>query len=449
MSVNEVEKIRLTLVAGERSDLALTGMVADVLEQQFFSLTQIIRMDQLTRHHRYHAFVTTAPAAHVHNLLDDIDLREIKTAGQGIVLIHPRPDGAHYALALRRGFADVIAWPHDLERWLASCQSLLNSTPPDSPIEEPCSMQLLGQSECMKKLRNRISRIAAFDSNVLLVGETGTGKECVAQAIHAHSARRDKPMVSLNCAALPEHLIESELFGYERGAFTGANNSHPGKFGLAEGGTLFLDEIGEMPRSAQAKILRVIESHEYYRLGGVKPLKTNVRLIAATHRDLEELSARDEFRQDLYFRLNVARFDLPALRDRVRDIVPIAEYFMRENCKSMKRKTLPISEEVRAVLCAYQWPGNVRELRNVIEIALINSESEQLILEDLPQHFGRLAVTIPPPPDERSLLLTALQNVQWNKSEAARVLNWSRMKLYRKLHQYGLALDDAASEICE
>lgn len=452
MQATEAVNRQFILLAGLAGDVAFTGLVADLLGRRFSCQTQILRTEQLSRTQVFNAMVTLASAEQLQGLFDALDLESIKKTNTHLVLIHPSPDAAHYALALRRGFADVIAWPHDLDRWCDSCQLLFGAcskNPQKICKKEEFSanareMQLLGNSDCMEKLRTRIAKIAAFDSNVLLVGETGSGKECVAQAIHTFSKRSHKPMVSLNCAALPEHLIESELFGYEKGAFTGAQSSHPGKFGLAEGGTLFLDEIGEMPKAAQAKILRVIESREYYRLGGSKPLQSNVRLIAATHRDLESLCARDEFRLDLYFRLNVARLDLPPLRQRINDILPLADHFVRESCKGMGRKLMAISAEARTALSGYEWPGNVRELRNAIEIAIINSETDSIQLDDLPAHLLRWAEQQAPQADERSLLVTTLQEVQWNKSEAARALNWSRMKLYRKLHQYGLALDASA-----
>jgi DNA-binding NtrC family response regulator len=295
----------------------------------------------------------------------------------------------------------------------------------------------------MVRLRRRIARVATFDSNVLLLGETGSGKECAARAVHRLSRRRNKPLISINCAALPEQLIESELFGYERGAFTGAQTAYAGKFGLADGGTLFLDEIGDLPLAAQAKILRAIEGHEYFRLGGSRPIRCDVRLIAATHRDLDAMCARAEFRLDLYFRLNVARIDVPPLRERASDILALAEQFVAEACESMRGSCAGFSPDARAALLAYGWPGNVRELRNAVETALICAEGKVIELRDLPAQILRWMQRSATPADERTLLVSALRNTRWNKSEAARELRWSRMKLYRKLEQYQLQPDVA------
>ncbi|APV52323.1 hypothetical protein BWI17_06230 [Betaproteobacteria bacterium GR16-43] len=295
----------------------------------------------------------------------------------------------------------------------------------------------------MRPLHGRVARVAAFDCNVLLAGETGSGKDRVAHALHRLSRRRDKPLVTVNCAALPEQLVESELFGFERGAFTGAAAAHPGKFTLAEGGTLFLDEIGDMPRAAQAKILRVVEGHEYFRLGGSRPVACDVRLIAATHQDLGKLCERGEFRLDLYFRLNVARIDLPPLREHPEDIVPLAERFLAECCAGAGRECASLDAPARKALGAYAWPGNVRELRNVIETALIEARGSQVGVDDLPAHIGRWTEG-PAKPDERTRLESVLRDTHWNKSMAARELHWSRMKLYRKLREYRLDLDGRA-----
>jgi DNA-binding NtrC family response regulator len=358
--------------------------------------------------------------------------------------VHPRPDADHYALASRTGIAEVLAWPKDFNRWqLARTErTAVRGYDPAPALEaEAAEAQLLGASEPMVRLRRRIARVAAFDSNVLLLGETGSGKECAARAVHRLSRRRNKPLISINCAALPEHLIESELFGYERGAFTGAQTAYAGKFGLADGGTLFLDEIGDLPLAAQAKILRAIEGHEYFRLGGSRAIRCDVRLIAATHRDLDAMCARGEFRLDLYFRLNVARIDVPPLRERSSDILSLAEQFVAEACESMRGSCVGFSPEARAALQAYGWPGNVRELRNAVETALICAEGEVIELRDLPAQMLRSMQRSALPADERTLLMSALSRTRWNKSEAARELRWSRMKLYRKLEQYQLQAD--------
>lgn len=438
----------VTLVAATRADMPLAGMVAQAMEHQSSCRVRVIAPRQMTKGEPCHLVVTAAPAESLGPLLDTIQQGAScipasgePSAAQYPVLVHPRPNAAHYALALRTGIAEVLTWPQEFDRWRAALAGPSGTRADPAAgvlsVEEP-DAHLLGPSEPMTRLRRRIARVAAFDSNVLVLGETGSGKERVARAVHGLSRRRDKPMVSINCAALPEHLIESELFGYERGAFTGAQTAYPGKFGLAEGGTLFLDEVGDLPLAAQAKILRAIEGHEYFRLGGSRPIRADIRLVAATHRDLEGLCARGEFRLDLYFRLNVARIDVPPLRERPGDILFLAEQFVREGCRSMRRPWIAFSPAARTALRAYAWPGNVRELRNAVETALICAEGDALELCDLPPQIVRSVERAATPPDERTLLVSALRSTRWNKSEAARELRWSRMKLYRKLQHYQL-----------
>ena len=444
---------RVTLLAPTRADMPLAGMVAEALEHRSSCRVRVIAPAQITRDEPCHAVVTAAAADSLgpllrtiqHSTPRDIDIGE-PNARSRPVLVHPRPDAGHYALALRTGIAEVLTWPKDFNRWQPGWagQTPVRGYDPAPALDaEAAEAQLLGASEPMVRLRRRIARVAAFDTNVLLLGETGSGKECAARAVYRLSRRRNKPLISINCAALPEHLIESELFGYERGAFTGAQTAYPGKFGLADGGTLFLDEIGDLPLAAQAKILRAIEGHEYFRLGGSRAIRCDVRLIAATHRDLDAMCARGEFRLDLYFRLNVARIDVPALRERPSDILSLAEQFVAEACESMRGSSVGFSPQARAALQAYAWPGNVRELRNAVETALICAEGEVIELRDLPTQILRWMERAATPADERTLLVAALRNTRWNKSEAARELRWSRMKLYRKLEHYRLQPDVA------
>jgi len=444
---------RVTLLAATRADMPLAGMVAEALEHRSSCRVRVIAPAQMARGESCHAVVTAAaadslgPLLHTiqHSAPRDIEIGE-PNASRRPVLVHPRPDAGHYALALRTGIAEVLAWPKDFNRWqLARAErtAVRGYNPAPALEAEAAEAQLLGASEPMVRLRRRIARVATFDSNVLLLGETGSGKECAARAVHRLSRRRNKPLISINCAALPEQLIESELFGYERGAFTGAQTAYAGKFGLADGGTLFLDEIGDLPLAAQAKILRAIEGHEYFRLGGSRPIRCDVRLIAATHRDLDAMCARAEFRLDLYFRLNVARIDVPPLRERASDILALAEQFVAEACESMRGSCAGFSPDARAALLAYGWPGNVRELRNAVETALICAEGKVIELRDLPAQILRWMQRSSTPADERTLLVSALRNTRWNKSEAARELRWSRMKLYRKLEQYQLQPDVA------
>ncbi len=250
--------------------------------------------------------------------------------------------------------------------------------------------ELTGISPAIRNLRDQIAIVAPTEAWILITGENGTGKELVARTVHYASARKDKPLIDVNCAAIPEELIESELFGHEKGAFTGASSMKRGKFDLANGGTLFLDEIGDMSLKTQAKILRILQEQQFSRVGGSKTIKVDVRIIAATNKDLEQAIKKGEFREDLYYRLNVIPIEVPPLRNRREDIPLLVnefiEEFRKENIKAPVRK---VSDQVMEALQQYDWPGNVRELRNIIERMFILSGKEEITLEDLPSGFGQ------------------------------------------------------------
>jgi transcriptional regulator with PAS, ATPase and Fis domain len=289
----------------------------------------------------------------------------------------------------------------------------------------------------MQSIKAHLLKIAVTDSTVFITGETGTGKELVAELIHRHSFGSAKPFVCVNCAALPDNLLESELFGHERGAFTGAIAAQQGKFEMAGGGTIFLDEIGEMNVYAQAKILRVIESKEIYRIGGRKNIPLNIRVIAATNQDPERLVAEEKFRKDLYFRLNVARIHLPPLRDRKEDIPLLLEHYVREMNRRFGRAVEGFTEETLACLLRYDWSGNVRELKNLCEAIFINLPPRMIAFADLPEPYQRrLRQAEGLPQSERDRLLSALFSTNWNVSKASQKLHWSRMTLYRKIAKY-------------
>ena len=247
-------------------------------------------------------------------------------------------------------------------------------------LKEACQNDYFHSEACskMRGLEDTIGRVATTDSTVLIVGETGTGKELAARQVHRISARSDKPIVTVNCAAIPETLIESELFGYEKGAFTGATANRLGLIEAAEGGTLFLDEVGELPLAAQARLLRFMQEGEIRRIGSVTSKRVHVRLICATHRNLAELAARGEFREDLFYRIDVLRLDIPPLRERDGDIVAMAEWFIEKQAAKLGAPAKPLSEYSRDSLAAHRWPGNVRELQNVIERSLVMSQGAEL-----------------------------------------------------------------------
>ena len=289
----------------------------------------------------------------------------------------------------------------------------------------------------MNELREYIPKVARSDANVLIVGETGTGKERVAELIHYASQRSTEPFVCINCAALPESLIESELFGFERGAFTGAQDGYLGKMRLAAGGTIFLDEIGDLSLAAQAKLLRAIESREVFPLGGRRVVTINARFIAAVNRDLEPLIAEQKFRSDLFYRLNVARIFLPPLKERKEDIPQLLFYFLDQFNEKLSERVGRPSQELLQLLMSYEWPGNIRELRNLVEALFIDPPRGPIAFEDLPESFrqilaGYVVETVP----EKDRLVSTLSETNWNKSKAAAQLNWSRMTLYRKLAKY-------------
>jgi transcriptional regulator with GAF, ATPase, and Fis domain len=301
-----------------------------------------------------------------------------------------------------------------------------------------------------------VERVADVDSTVLIYGESGTGKELIARAIHYNSYRQDKPWVALNCGAIPEDLLESELFGHEKGAFTGATTTRPGRFELAHGGTLFLDEIAEMRPHLQVKMLRVLQEREFERIGGTRTIKVDVRIIAATNKNLEELVAQKEFRDDLYWRLNVFPLTLPPLRERSSDLPLLVTHFIHRFNAEKKQNVHGITPEAMQRLRAYHWPGNVRELENAVERAVILKGSGFIMPADLPDTISRVTVKEAPPtiafPDEgldfdvivqnfeKQLLRQALEKTNWVKTKAASLLHMNRTTLVEKVKK--LRLED-------
>ncbi len=314
--------------------------------------------------------------------------------------------------------------------------------------------RVIGESPRWRTVLKQATQVAATETTVLLSGESGTGKEVIARFIHRASARAGGPFVALNCAALPEQLLESELFGHERGAFTGAMQAKPGQIELAAGGALFLDEVGEMSPPAQAKVLRVLQEREFQRVGGTRTLHADVRIVAATNRNLRAQIERGEFREDLYYRLNVFEIRLPPLRERREDILPLAEVFLGDIARSLSRPPGGIAREARDGLLAYAWPGNVRELRNALERAAILCEgglitSEHLVFDQaVPAPAGgnggfaaatkSAGETTDLKAIERSTIERALADARHNKSVAAKKLGLTRKQLYVRLRQHGL-----------
>jgi two-component system response regulator HydG len=308
---------------------------------------------------------------------------------------------------------------------------------------------LLGDSEAMQRVREQVRKVAQTDATVLVLGESGTGKELVARALHDASRRRDKPFVSVSCAALPEGLLESELFGHERGAFTGAVRRKIGRFELAHGGTLFLDEVGEIPPPIQVKLLRVLQERRFERLGGEETIEVDVRLVSATHRDLARRAAEGSFRDDLYYRLAIVPLSLPPLRARLEDVEPLALHFLEKHAPRIGRRLAGFEPEALASLRRHAWPGNVRELENVVQQAMVFCEGDRVRAADLPAAVGQAACALPVPTGERSLtdiledlekqlVAAAYAKARGVKAEAARLLGIKPSALYYKLEKYGI-----------
>ena len=308
--------------------------------------------------------------------------------------------------------------------------------------------RIVGASDAWRDVLNQATRVAKTDTTVLVTGESGTGKEVVARFIHRASARRDGPFVALNCAALPEQLLESELFGYERGAFTGAQQAKPGHIELAAGGVLFLDEVTEMSLSAQAKFLRVLQEREFQRLGGTRTIKANLRVIAATNRDLRKAVARGAFREDLFYRLQVFDIEIAPLRERRDDILPISEAMLEEIGRSFGVPAAALSRVAREALLRYDWPGNIRELRNALERAAIRCDGSLIDAEHLalqPAHKPRGDTATDLRGIERDMIVRVLHECKWNKAKAAKRLGLTRTQLYGRMHKYMIEQEQSAS----
>jgi len=358
--------------------------------------------------------------------------------------------------AMKKGAYDYISKPVDIEELKILIERALSfrSLSEENKLlktrikEEFSFANIIGKSPAMQRMFSTLTMVAPTDATVLIAGESGTGKELIANALHQHSQRRDRPFVKLNCAALHENLLESELFGHEAGAFTGASGRRKGRFELANKGTLFLDEIGDMSLQTQAKILRVIQEGEFERLGGSETIKVDVRLLAATHKNLEEMIEEGTFRQDLYFRLSVVPVALPPLSERTTDIPELAKYFLSRFAEKNRKDIKDFHPEALNLLMQYEWPGNIRELENTIERAVILCLTEQITPQDLPPHLlsGEVQEMLENRSPggftlrdmEREVIRSTLEKTGHNKSQAAKQLGVARQTLLNKIKEYGL-----------
>jgi len=357
--------------------------------------------------------------------------------------------------AIRLGAADFVEKPFGPERLLVTVERALELRAlkrENESLRQHAGVadEMVGRSAALEQVRAEIAKVAPTDAKVLVTGESGSGKELVARAIHRLSARARGPFEKLNCAALPKDLVESELFGYEKGAFTGAQTMKRGRLEASDGGTLFLDEIGDMSLDTQAKFLRAIETGEIERLGGTRTIAVDARIVSATNKDLPEEIHEGRFREDLYYRLNVVPIDLPPLRQRREDIPLLVEHFIRKASADLGRAPRAVTPEAMKRLAAYSWPGNIRELRNVLERLLIMTEGETLDLADieevLPSESDEEPVSeIKAARDkaEREAISATLKQCGWNVTEAARRLGMDRGYLHRKIKRYGLSRESA------
>ena len=391
-------------------------------------------------------------------LLEDLKKAGVKTP---IVLISGQANIEMAVKATRLGALDFLEKPLSTEKLLVTVENALRLSRLEDENRELRHRlgkhELVGSGPAMKKLCTQIDRVAASETRVCILGETGTGKELVARAIHEKSPRKEHPFITLNCAAVPAELIESELFGHEKGAFTGAAIRHLGKFEQADGGTLFLDEIGDMPVAMQAKLLRVLEEGEVERVGGDKPIKVNVRVVVATHRNLEDLVKQNAFRRDLFHRIYVFPLTLPPLRERPEDFPGLVAHFARQVARQNAWKEKIFTEEAIGELRKYGWPGNVRELRNIVERLILLASDEnvaaadvRLILptSDFPSGGpsasadGNSAGTLAERTEafEREVMLAEIRRHNFHMTNVARALGLERSHLYKKCQQLGIDL---------
>jgi sigma-54 specific flagellar transcriptional regulator A len=313
---------------------------------------------------------------------------------------------------------------------------------------------IIGPGTAMRNIFKTVEKVADCDTTIMLNGETGTGKGLIARAIHRASGRSEKPFIQINCGATPEGLLESEFFGYCRGAFTGATTDKAGKFEMAKGGTIFLDEIGDMSADLQVKVLRVLEEGEFERVGGNETIKTDARIIAATHRDLEEEVQKGNFREDLFYRLFVIPIMLPTLKERKSDIPYLVSYFLEHFSQKNKSPNIEVSDEAMKIIVNYSWPGNVRELRNMVERLVVLHEGEKILADDLPEkirmaseqaterkldtHGDGISFNTAVSEFEKALIVSALEKTNWVKNKAAKLLRIKRTTLVEKIKRYNL-----------
>jgi len=454
-------KAHLLLIDDDANTLASLSRAFRLAGHEATVCDNALRAAELIRNERFDLILSDVvmPGKTGMELLEELKQSGLKTP---IVLISGQANIEMAVKATRLGALDFLEKPLTTDKLLLTVENALKLVRLEDENRELRHRlgkhELVGSGPAMSKFLAQIDRVAPSETRICILGETGTGKELVARAIHEKSARHESAFVTLNCAAVPAELIESELFGHEKGAFTGAAGRHIGKFEQAEGGTLFLDEIGDMPLAMQAKLLRVLEEGEVERVGGDKPIKVNVRVIVATHRNLEELVKKNEFRADLFHRVYVFPLALPPLRERPEDFAVLASHFACQVAKQNGWKEKPFSEDAITELRRYNWPGNVRELRNVVERLVLLSSGDSVTAEDVrlvlpaPETAAMVGSTGGVPAAgqgtleqrteafEREVLLAEMRRHNFHMTNVARALGLERSHLYKKCQQLGIDL---------
>ena len=364
------------------------------------------------------------------------------------------------------GAFEYIPKPFDLEDAIKIIERALEEKPKTKGLKKESKLDIIGESQAMQNVFRSIGKLSSTIATVLIQGESGTGKELIAKSLHKNSPRHDMPFIALNMADIPKELVESELFGHEKGSFTGAVDKRIGRFEQANGGTLFLDEIGDMPLDSQTRLLRVLSNKEFYRVGGDKPIKVDVRIIAATHQNLNNLVSQKNFREDLFYRLNVIKIEVPALRERKDDIADLSKFFLKNYSDSLDEDLRVISDEAMTSLNKYDWPGNVRQLENVCYWLTLMSPSQSVKVQDLPSEVKEFELTDIPSSSwedgmqnwlknvsmnidsglseiaitkiEKMLIRTALEQSNGKKNDAAQILGWGRNTLSKKMKEHGI-----------
>ena len=364
------------------------------------------------------------------------------------------------------GAFEYIPKPFDLEDAIKIIERALEEKPKTKGLKKETKLDIIGEANAMQNVFRSIGKLSNTIATVLIQGESGTGKELIAKSLHKNSPRHDMPFIALNMADIPKELVESELFGHEKGSFTGAVDKRIGRFEQANGGTLFLDEIGDMPLDSQTRLLRVLSNKEFYRVGGDKPIKVDVRIIAATHQNLNNLVSQKSFREDLFYRLNVIKIELPPLRDRKEDISDLSKFFLKNYSDSLDEDLRVITDEAMLSLNKYDWPGNVRQLENVCYWLTLMSPSQSVKVQDLPTEVKEYEVTDIPTSSwedgmqnwlknvsmnidsglseiaitkiEKMLIRTALEKSNGKKNDAAQILGWGRNTLSKKMKEHGI-----------